>query len=301
MSAFVDTLFRTTINVPVESHSYALHLEVLNTLLSLLSIQMCAKEAVVISAIYSIFMYRLEYVLQFTSRRCVCVATSDRSSSLLISDFTRSLLQHFMQQAECPPFLAVESVSPANGDSGSLYKIGQSVASAYRFPPRGSCMIVSGIVGSLWSVMTFGMSSSSPAAAAATANDGGKLPEATNTLRNRHLSNQSIHLLLILSNHFTNDVHRNPYRLALLHFTDTQGKSHRVGAAHLCPSLRQILQQTYPTPNRCPGSRSTTGLSTLFSAKQRTPIRARFSCTCSFIVTSTSRHTSYREQTSIKL
>jgi hypothetical protein len=45
-----------------------------------------------------------------------------------------------------------------------------------------------------------------------------------NDLRNRYLSNQSIHLLLILSNHFTNDVHRNPYRLALLHFTDTQGK-----------------------------------------------------------------------------
>jgi hypothetical protein len=43
-------------------------------------------------------------------------------------------------------------------------------------------------------------------------------------LRNRHLANQSIHLLLILSNHFTNDVHRNPYRLALLHFTDTQGE-----------------------------------------------------------------------------
>jgi len=48
--------------------------------------------------------------------------------------------------------------------------------------------------------------------------------DTTNDLCNRHLSNQSIHLLLILSNHFTNDVHRNPYRLALLHFTDTQGK-----------------------------------------------------------------------------
>jgi hypothetical protein len=43
-------------------------------------------------------------------------------------------------------------------------------------------------------------------------------------LRNRHLSNQSIHLILILSNHFTNAAYRNPYRLALLHFTDTQGK-----------------------------------------------------------------------------
>jgi len=48
--------------------------------------------------------------------------------------------------------------------------------------------------------------------------------DTTIDLSNRHLSNQSIHLLLILSNHFTNDVHRNPYRLALLHFTDTQGK-----------------------------------------------------------------------------
>ena len=42
-------------------------------------------------------------------------------------------------------------------------------------------------------------------------------------LRNHHLANQSIHLLLILSNHFTSETHRNPYRLALLHFTDTQG------------------------------------------------------------------------------
>ncbi|CAF5129679.1 unnamed protein product, partial [Rotaria sp. Silwood1] len=62
MTIFVDTLFRTTIMLPVDSYSYALHLEVLNTLLSLLSIQMCAKEALLISSIYSIFMHRLEYV-----------------------------------------------------------------------------------------------------------------------------------------------------------------------------------------------------------------------------------------------
>ena len=62
MSIFVDTLFRTTIFIPVQSSTYALHLEVLNTLLCLLSIQMCAKETILISAIYSIFMHRLEYV-----------------------------------------------------------------------------------------------------------------------------------------------------------------------------------------------------------------------------------------------
>jgi hypothetical protein len=74
----------------------------------------------------------------------------------------------------------------------------------------------------LWSVVTLGMgSSSTPTTTEGTipAND------PAFDLRNRHLANQSIHLILILSNHFTNDVHRNPYRLALLHFTDTQGKS----------------------------------------------------------------------------
>jgi hypothetical protein len=73
----------------------------------------------------------------------------------------------------------------------------------------------------LWSVVTFGMAS-----ATSTTTDGIVTPnDPAFELRNRHLSNQSIHLLLILSNHFTNDVHRNPYRLALLHFTDTQGKT----------------------------------------------------------------------------
>lgn len=62
MVSFVDTLFRTSIAVPVQIFSYALHLEVLNTLLSLLSIQMCVKEATLISAVYSIFMHRLEFV-----------------------------------------------------------------------------------------------------------------------------------------------------------------------------------------------------------------------------------------------
>ncbi|CAF1028148.1 unnamed protein product [Adineta steineri] len=181
MIIFVDTLFRTTIIIPVKSYTYALHLEVLNTLLSLLSIQMCAKEAVLISAIYSIFMHRLD--------------------PILISEFTRTLLEHFIKQIECPAFLRADSTNASMGDSGSLFKIGQSVAS------------------SLWSVVTLGLSSSP----ASTATEGTTIStEYTSDLQNRHLANQSIHLLLILSNHFTSDVHRNPYRLALLHFTDTQ-------------------------------------------------------------------------------
>jgi len=122
---------------------------------------------------------------------------------LLISEFTRTLLEHFIKQLECPPTLAVGPVNGSNDDSGTLYKIGQSVASG------------------LWSVMTLGMASSSPSTT--TENPNTNLTDSSYDLRNRHLANQSIHLILILSNHFTNDVHRNPYRLALLHFTDTQG------------------------------------------------------------------------------
>ena len=58
-------------------------------------------------------------------------------------------------------------------------------------------------------------------------------------LRNRHLANQSIHLLLILSNHFTNDAHRNPYRLALLHFTDTRGN--KIKELNVCFSCENFV------------------------------------------------------------
>ncbi|CAF1591172.1 unnamed protein product [Rotaria magnacalcarata] len=213
MTLFVDTLFRITITQPVESDSYSLHLEVLNTLLSLLSIQMCAKEDVLISAIYSIFMHRLD--------------------PLLISEFTRTLLEHFIKQTESPSWLSADSFDRSKNDSGGLFKIGQSVAS------------------SLWSVVTLGMgSSATPAVAEATVT----AIDSTNTLRNHHLANQSIHLLLILSNHFTNDLHRNPYRLALLHFTDTQDTPTNLPDSEPLPwfsidyhSLYDVLCQTVHT------------------------------------------------------
>ena len=63
MSLFVDNLYRTATTLPVESFSYGIHLEILNILISLLSIQMYAKESTMISAIYTIFMHRLEYVV----------------------------------------------------------------------------------------------------------------------------------------------------------------------------------------------------------------------------------------------
>ncbi|CAF0755639.1 unnamed protein product, partial [Didymodactylos carnosus] len=163
-----------------EPYSYPLHLEVLNTLLALLSIQMCAKEASLISAVYNIFMHRLD--------------------SLLVSEFTRTLLEHYIKQIPCPQSLA----STVEADSGIFYKLGQSVASG------------------LWSVVTLGLASTSTTTVIVDDQDvnSNSTSDIPPDLRNRLLSNQSIHLLLILSNHFTNDTHKNPYRLALLHFTE---------------------------------------------------------------------------------
>ena len=76
MCVFVDALYRMAILLPVESYTYGVHLEVLNTLLSLLSIQMCADQAVLISGIYSIFLHRLEYV--FISLSCFEIDSIDR-------------------------------------------------------------------------------------------------------------------------------------------------------------------------------------------------------------------------------
>ena len=50
------------------------------------------------------------------------------SSPLLISEFTRTLLEHFIRQIECPSTLAVVPLDTSNSDSGALYKIGQSMA-----------------------------------------------------------------------------------------------------------------------------------------------------------------------------
>jgi len=37
-------------------------------------------------------------------------------------------LEHFIKQTECPAALAVAPLNGSNDDSGTLYKIGQSVA-----------------------------------------------------------------------------------------------------------------------------------------------------------------------------
>lgn len=103
--------------------------------------------------------------------------------------------------------------------------------------------MLSSVASGLWTVMTLGLAQSSNTSSSSsnsssttttsstttntlTANTSNNEPNINEMLdcTNRFLALQSCHILLILSNHCTNELFRNPYRLALFHFTDTQGK-----------------------------------------------------------------------------
>lgn len=107
---------------------------------------------------------------------------------------------------------------------------------------------MSSFTSGLWSVMTLGLGGSGSSSDAISANPSGTivtyLPHLPSDAHsnpsgggagltdtqidstNRLLAWQSCHILLVLSNHCTNESLYNPYRLALFHFTDTQGKDH---------------------------------------------------------------------------
>ena len=100
--------------------------------------------------------------------------------------------------------------------------------------------LFSSVASGLWSVVTLGYgsgSSTSSVSSSASAQDLTYLPsipsegngsasassnDAQIDCGNRLLAWQSCHILLVLSNHCTNEALYNPYRLALFHFTDTQ-------------------------------------------------------------------------------
>lgn len=174
----INSLFEICISVPVEAHTYNLHLEALNTIIVLLSIQMFEKKPIHESLIYATFMLKFDH---------------------LVSDFVKSLLRNIIQQIPCP----------TTANNGANRTMLSSVASG------------------LWTVMTLGLSSSSTEKP--TEQTTSKINDVNlNTnetlidCTNRLLALQSCHILLILSNHCTNESFRNPYRLALFHFTDTQ-------------------------------------------------------------------------------
>ncbi len=102
----------------------------------------------------------------------------------------------------------------------------------------GQRSLFSSVASGLWSVVTLGYGSSSAAIPSNTnteditflpnipAEGNGSASASSNDVQidcgSRLLAWQSCHILLVLSNHCTNEILYNPYRLALFHFTDTQ-------------------------------------------------------------------------------
>ena len=105
------------------------------------------------------------------------------------------------------------------------------------------------VVSGLWTVVTLGYGASSSRPVFKNSPDSTYLPnlpsdnndysnktaDAVIECKDRLLAWQSCHILLILSNHCTNEALYNPYRLALFHFTDTQDRPTNI------PNLEPLL------------------------------------------------------------
>jgi hypothetical protein len=137
-----------------------------------------------------------------------------------VSEFVKSLLKHIIKQMPQPPNQTLSSHL-----TNTSNEVGQR-------------SLFSSVAIGLWSVVTLGYGSSSAAVTlSANSEDTTFLPSipsegngsasaSSNDVQidcgTRLLAWQSCHILLVLSNHCTNEILYNPYRLALFHFTDTQ-------------------------------------------------------------------------------
>ncbi|CAE1315788.1 DYM [Acanthosepion pharaonis] len=101
----MNSLAELLVDVPVVSFTYALHLEALNTLLVLLSIQ----------------MYQPQAASNFFHYRCIMQGKCSIHACLLM----KALLRNYINQEKCP----AELFKASNNSSGMLYNITSSVAS----------------------------------------------------------------------------------------------------------------------------------------------------------------------------
>ncbi|XP_074661228.1 dymeclin-like [Tubulanus polymorphus] len=165
---FMSCLIELLVDVPVVGFTYSLHLESLNTLFVLLSLQMFTTQPACTSTLY-------RFIMQGKCSIHACL-------------LMKTLLQNYIKQEKCP-----EQLSKPGGSS-MLYNATVAVASG------------------LWTVVTLGLAKGQEAPSEET-------PAADAPL----LANQSLLLMLILTNHCTSgqSVH-NPYRQALFSFTNSQ-------------------------------------------------------------------------------
>jgi len=124
--------------------------------------------------------------------------------------FMKTLIQNFINQAKCP-----KAILQAKVDESGLVDI---------------------VTSSLWSVMTLGLTSKTES-----------LPE--NIVSDKLLSNQSLLLILVLCNHCTSNKTglRNPYRDALLSFTNSQDTETSSVPTHSVATFKVDMSKLYNT------------------------------------------------------
>ncbi|XP_041356321.1 dymeclin-like [Gigantopelta aegis] len=187
----LNSLIELIVDVPVLNFTYALHLEALNTILTLLSIQMFQPQA---TSTFTIFRFMMQ-------GKCAIHAP------LLM----KALLWNYINQEKIPP----ELYKGTSESSSMLYDMTAAVASSF------------------WSVVTLGM--------------GSKPKPVEEDFSDTLLANQSLLLILVLTNHCTSDRgFNNPYRQALFSFTDSQDTSNP-GPTRAVPTFKIDFNRLYTT------------------------------------------------------
>lgn len=167
LERFIQVLIQLLIEVPVLNFTYVIHLETINTLLVLLSVQM--------------------YIPRISHKSLITEYIMHGKCSNDAHILVKILLDQFIKREDCPVELLKDSPKPAS----FLYGISAAIAAG------------------IWAVLTLGYGSKG-------ANSDEQEDKAL-------LANQSLLLLLVLTNHYTHDrgIH-NPYRKALCSFANSQ-------------------------------------------------------------------------------
>lgn len=194
------------------------------------------------------------------------LSLSFRSGS--VADFVKVLLKNIIQQMPAPP--------QSTSSQAALLMASKN----QNAPVQPQSSWFSSVGTGLWTVMTLGLASGSaqPSDSDAASPDPKQLllptylPSFSNDTYNnanssspydtpidcssRLLAWQSCHILLVLTNHCTNESLYNPYRLVLFHFTDTQGTRLLAPRAlkHRRPLLRDAATCFQDTPTNLPNS-----------------------------------------------
>ncbi|KAJ8035588.1 Dymeclin [Holothuria leucospilota] len=167
LQKLIHSLIKMLVEVPVLNFTYIIHLEAINTLLTLLSLQL-----------YIPRIHNKSIILQYFMK-----GTCSEDAHILI----KMLLDNFIKYEECPPELLGEPEESVS----FLYGLTAAVAAG------------------LWAVLTLGY--------------GVKTTKDETKKNNALLANQSLHLVLVLTHHYTHDKGaHNPYRKALSTFANSQ-------------------------------------------------------------------------------